>query len=316
MLTDRRSKVAKKLKQWSWTVVLVFFTLSGWSQDEVSILRAVTVSNATVPNLLTKNAQPFSFQRNLIFFPAKVNGKPGNFILDTGAPSLLLNNRGVKKGSGSNQLGIAAGGSVNITNQRVESFEMGGVDLGSRWALTLDLRAMEQRTGQQIDGYVGHDLIRNTELRIDFPAKSFQLLSPERHPDLAGIAPRTIFKFEYVDHLPVITLRVGKHKLRFAIDTGAGVNLLDDRFFDLVEDTGKEMNVQGLDGGNKDCPVVRLDGLSGFKSLGQDKIEFVSMNLDHLQEPGLPPLAGIIGSASLKDFVVGINYRHRKIYLW
>lgn len=316
MLTNCTNMVAKQHKQWFWTMVLVCCAMSLWSQDEVSFLRAKTLRTASTTAFAAGKAQEFTFQRNLIFFPAKVNGASGNFILDTGAPSLLLNNRGVDNASYSKQVGVAAGGAVSIANQRVESFEMGGVDLGKRWALAIDLRSMEKRTGQQIDGYVGHDLLKNTELRIDFPGRSFELLRPQRNPASAGLAPRVVFNFEYIDHLPVITLKVGKRKLRFAIDTGAGVNLIDDKFITLADKTDIKMNIQGLDGENNDYPVVRLTGLSGFSALGQEKVDFVAMNLDHLQEPGALPLAGIIGSASLMEFVVGINYRHRKIYLW
>ncbi len=316
MLIKRSKKAAQKYYRGVGVLFLVLWSFLAWSQDEVSFLRAESFAAAPTATFSARSAQSFTFQRNLIFFPAKVNGKDGNFILDTGAPTLLLNSRGKTAEHQGGQLGIAAGGAVKVANQQVTSFEMGGVKIGKRWALSLDLRAMEQRTGQQIDGYVGHDLLRGSELRIDFPNRTFQLLHPERKPLANGASPRAVFKFQYVDHLPVITLKVGKHKLRFAIDTGAGVNLLDERFLDLAVATGQQMNIQGLDGGNKDCPVVTLNKLDELAGLGIQEVDFVGMNLDHLQEPGAQPLAGIIGSASLKEFLVGINYRHQRIYFW
>jgi hypothetical protein len=285
------------------------------AQDAVSFLKAEMVNepSAEAP-LVSGDEQAFSFIRNLIFFEARVNDQQGNFILDTGAPTLLLNNRGKEVGLPAPS-GLAAGGAVCLANQRVESFEMGGQSLGKRWALALDLRSMEKRTGQTIDGFVGHEVLRHGELRINFPDRKFGLLKSTRQPQHEGKAPVSVLKFEYIDHLPVITLRVGRQKLRFAIDTGAGVNLVDERFSNIFTSTDAKMNIQGLDGGNGDYEIVQIPALE----LDGDKLaetRFVAMDLKHLQSPGQPPIAGILGSVFLADWVVGIDYRKRKIYLW
>jgi len=285
------------------------------SQDAVSFLKAERV--AEKPRLVRTsdaNVQAFTFNRNLIFFPAIIDGKPGKFILDTGAPSLLLNNRGTG-GTAALSTGLAAGGEVALTNQRVESFEMGGKDHGRRWALALDLRSMETRMESTIDGFVGHDLLRSGELRIDYPARTFQLRKSTRFSRHNGKAPTTVLPFDYVDHLPVITVRVGKRKLRFAIDTGAGANLIDARHAALFRTSGDKMNIQGLDGGAADYDIVTFSETTSLDRTDHVS-RFVSLNLDHLQSPGEPSIDGLLGSAFLSNYCVGIDYRRRKIYLW
>ena len=296
-------------------VVVLLFTVAARSQDAVSFLKAETVKeevNETSPNGSAE--QSFDFTRNLIFFDARVDGKQGKFILDTGAPTLLLNSRGKTVGHPA-PTGLAAGGTVSLANQRVESFEMGGRSLGKRWALAMDLRGMESRTGHTIDGFVGHELLRGGEVRINFPGRTFRLLKSSRKPRYEGRAPVTVLKFEYIDHLPVITLRVGKKKLRFAIDTGAGVNILDRKFSDICTVTGERMNIQGLDGGNDNYDIVRVPELS-LEGDHLAETTFVAMDLSHLQSPGQPQIAGILGSVFLADRVVGIDYVRRKINLW
>lgn len=297
------------------TVLLLLLPVAAQSQDAVSFLRAETVKGSTVNTpLATSGAQAFDFNRNLIFFDARVNGKEGKFILDTGAPTLLLNTRGASVGHPA-PTGLAAGGMVELANQRIESFEMEGRSLGKRWVLAMDLRGMEDRTGETIDGFLGHEYLRDGEVRINFPDRNFSLMKSTRKPRHEGRAPVQVLKFEYIGHLPVITLKVGKKKLRFAIDTGAGVNILDHRFSDLYIETGREMNIQGLDGGNEDGQIVRIPGLS-LEGDNLAKTAFVAMDLSHLQSPGEPFIAGILGSVFLSDRVVGIDYIRRKVYLW
>jgi hypothetical protein len=312
MLTIRLHKSVKAV---AIATLLLLVSHMAQTQDAVSFLKAETVNEpAAKARLAAGVEQAFSFTRNLIFFEARVNGKQGNFILDTGAPTLLLNNRGNTVGHPA-PTGLAAGGTVSLENQLIESFEMGGRSLGKRWALAMDLRSMEDRTGQTIDGFVGHEILRQGELRINFPGRKFRLLKSTRRPRHEGQAPVTVLKFQFIDHLPVITLRVGKQKLRFVIDTGAGANLVDKRFRDVFTPTGTEMNIQGLDGDNEDYSIVLIPELR----LEGDKLEqatFVAMDLSHLQSPGQPLIAGILGSVFLADRVVGIDYRKRKINLW
>lgn len=315
MLAMLRICILKSVKVATVVITLLLFSGAARSQDAVYFLKAETVEGAvSEAPIAAGTEQAFDFTRNLIFFDATVNGQRGKFILDTGAPTLLLNSRGEAVGHPA-PTGLAAGGTVSLANQRVESFEMGGRSLGKRWALAMDLRSMEDRTGQTIDGFVGHELLRHGEVRINFPDRNFRLLKSSRKPRHEGRAPVNVLKFEYVDHLPVITLRVGKKKLRFAIDTGAGANLVDGRFRDLFTSTGTKMNIQGLDGANEDHKVIRIPGLC-LEGGNLDETTFVAMDLSHLQSPGQPQIAGILGSVFLADRVVGIDYLRRKVNLW
>ncbi len=296
-------------------VLVLLFSVVARSQDAVSFLKAETVEGPVgEASAVASNEQAFDFTRNLIFFDARINGHEGKFILDTGAPTLLLNSRGKSVGHPA-PTGLASGGVVSLANQRIESFEMGGKTLGKRWVLATDLRSMEERIGQTIDGFVGYEMLHSGEVRINFPGRNFRLLRSSRQPTHEGRRPAQVLKFEYIDHLPVITLRVGKKKLRFAIDTGAGANLIDERLRSIFTESGTEMNIQGLDGGNQDHKLVRIPALS-LEGDEYSETSFVAMDLSHLQSPGEPQIAGILGSVFWADHIVGIDYLKRKINLW
>lgn len=294
---------------------LLFCASLARSQDAVYLLKAKG-ERSMGNNLAAENAtaQPFDFHRNLIFFPARMDGKQGNFILDTGAPTLLINSRD-KELPAAEATGLGTGGEVQLAHRRVESLEFGGQRLGKRWALALDLRSMEERTGRRIDGFIGYDLLLRQELRIDYAAREFSLLKSSAKPVHDGKSPDLVFNLVFVDHLPILKLKVGKRKLRFILDTGAASNLLDDSYASLAKLTEDKMNIQGLDGNNADHAIVQLEEIASL-SLTAEQRSFVTMNLDHLQSSDDPKLAGVLGSAFLDRYVVGIDYRRQKLYLW
>ena len=303
---------------------------SGMAQRAVGVLRAPGIAlreGIPVRSVAAGEAAPaaplhrFTFERNLIFFHALVDGRPGDFILDTGAPSLIVNHRGQEGTAATALSGQGAGGEVALSQHHVERFELGGRTIKNYWAIGLDLRSMEARTERRIDGFVGYDLINTGELRIDYAGQSFQLLPSVRRPTLNGRPPRAEFRFELVDHLPVIRLQFGRRRYAFAVDTGAGTNLIDAHWLaahpELATATGRSMNIQGLDGGTLTTKIVSMATPRSLRSAGGNAtLDGVVMELDHLQRPGGTQLTGILGSGFLSGYTVGIDYRRRKLYLW
>ncbi|WP_420460001.1 retropepsin-like aspartic protease [Neolewinella sp.] len=290
-------------------------------QGTVGFLRTSEGAPGTPTNKSARVAastQSFTFERNLIFFEALVDGRPGRFILDTGAPSLIMNDRGQGSVAGS-YTGLGAGGEVRLSDHRVDRFEMGGRRVENYWAIGLDLSAFEERTDRRIDGFVGYDLLNRGELRIDYGQEIFELRRSVRRPTHGGRAPRAVLKFFLLDHLPVVQLELNGRKWYFALDTGAGANLLDGAVVSSVAArvTANGMNVQGLDGAPADCPVVATPLPSGLPvTAGVGEVEFVAMGVAHLQQPQGVQLAGVLGSAFLSRYTVGIDYRRQRVYLW
>lgn len=264
---------------------------------------------------LPASLERFDFSDRLICFKATVDGKEGNFILDTGAPQVLLNNHG-KASHRSAPQGLAAGGAVKLSDHFIESFILSGKEHRRMWALSLDLRPMELRLGREIEGFVGYDLLSQGELRVDYQRQTFQTLKSVKRPRHAGRAPDHVIKFDLVDHLPVVTLKSGKQKIRLALDTGTSTNLLSKRLTELTLPTGQQMNIQGLDGSahvvNKTTLINNLD----LPNTGAE-IEFVLMELSSLgSQSGSGRIDGILGSSYLAKFTVGIDYQRRRLYLW
>ena len=259
--------------------------------------------------------QSFDFQNQLICFEATVDDRIGNFILDTGAPRMLVNNYGQAEHPNTDNQGLAAGGSVNLSDEFVSSFRVSGQEFRKVWALGLDLRPLEARLSDSIAGFVGYDLLRNSEVRIDYEHAQFALLRSERQPRHDGRQPTHTLSFQLVGHLPVVTFGRGRNRLRFALDTGAGINIIDSADKDRLTPTDNLVDVQGLDGTPVLLNQVRLHTDSEEPLLANE--DFVAMDLSSLQSPSdNRKIDGLLGSAFLANFVVGIDYRRNRLYLW
>jgi len=260
---------------------------------------------------------PFELDHNLIWVEAEVNGIKGPYILDTGAPTLLINDRGTIKIK--EPIGFGSGTEVDLHHGRVRSFSFAGIEHGAQPTLNIDLRGMESRTQRPLNGLIGHEQLDKYELLIDYATKESSLFPHKNNALHAQDTPVLTLPFYYVDHLPVIILYHGDRKLYFAIDTAAGYNLLNrkpgrNKHIGL-EFTGNSMNVKGVDGHEQNNPIVAIDHLD-FGDYPIPRVGFVSCNINHLQPDEGRPIDGILGTPFLKQYRVSINFRKRRMYIW
>lgn len=302
------------------TLLSVLFFAQLTSQSEVAFL-SVEADRSTVlaeiDGKVNKMSLPFELERNLIWIKATVDAQAGHYILDTGAPTLLINDRGEQ--AGKQNVGHGSGGSVALAEHRVTSFELGGVDQGAQQAYRIDLSSMEARTGRVLHGMVGYEQLDDYELFIDYPARELQLLPAKKNELHATTSPQLSVRFTYVDHLPVIVLKQGKRKLRFAIDTGAGSNLLH------ITDAGElppsiqlnefGVNVHGLDGNAANLQAGRFQQLQ-LVNEDVSATDFVLTDLSHLQPAEGSCIDGILGTAFLKAYRISIDYHRNKLHFW
>jgi hypothetical protein len=266
-------------------------------------------------------AQAFDFMldRNQIWLKATVENQLGYFILDTGAPTLLLDHRSdptEKKDTESAGTGIS--GNVSLIPHRVSSFSLGGQERGGQEAYLIDLSAFEKRSGNELLGMIGYEQLKDFELLIDCANRELSFFPARRNELHRTEEPVLTLRFDYESHLPILTLRNGKQKLRFAIDTGAGVNLISDEHGRTIKGLLEEsntVNVAGLDGSHEELAYASLPALKlGDFSLAE--VPFVRCDLSELQPLEGPAIDGIIGPRLLRQFRISINFKKQKFYVW
>ncbi|HEX8181798.1 MAG TPA: aspartyl protease family protein [Pyrinomonadaceae bacterium] len=181
---------------------------------------------------------PFRFANNLILVEARVNDSaPLRFIFDTGASNTVLDARtaaalhlrptGRDSGNGS-----AARISVALT--RGVRVRLPGVEVRN---LTLALfpltEAFSPAFGQQIDGVIGNDIIKQFVVEMDYAAQQINLYAPDsyHYAGAGAVLPMTIageLPFVLLSlTLPNGTTETGK----FELDSGStGALLLNTPF--------------------------------------------------------------------------------------
>lgn len=276
----------------------------------------------TTPNIVVV---PFRLSGGLIIIKAEINGEQGDFILDSGAPFLVLNqqyfpNLGSQNGS-----------------QQIQSFTGGGEARIAfirqfMWAQRLEeslrcnvanLSHLESKDRPKILGLIGFELFRSVELFIDYEEKRLVVYkldengeAIERDADYSQ--PQHEIEFEVIGHACIVNGNIAGQKMRFAIDTGAELNALNKSAPDkvLVDFTRlRELQLRGAAGADVPTWFGRVN----------------SMKIGEVEYPGLPmllvdiqnarstfgtPIDGFLGTPFLRMYRTVINFKKRRLYVW
>ncbi|MEM6396193.1 MAG: hypothetical protein AAF741_07575 [Bacteroidota bacterium] len=299
------------------TLLLGMMCFTGLSaQTEVAALSVGEVSRVDFSESENDKIQVgFELISNLIWFEAVIDGQIGHFVLDTGAPTLLLNDW--QSPTGQQLIGESADGrAVPLSEGQIESFQLSGVEQGVQRALGLDLSGMESRAGKRLFGMMGFEQLRNYELMIDYEQGRFELLTKKQQKE-RNEEPVFSIPFRLVDHLPVIRLKSNGQALVLALDSGAGCNLIDRKAITgklRHTPTGEQTRLHNLSG---QAEVVALIGVESLQhrqhELGPQTFaptQFGPSLFDDIE------IDGLLGQPFFQAHRVSIDYRKGRIYFW
>lgn len=271
---------------------------------------------------------PFSRAGNLILLQAKADTTEGNFVLDTGCPSLVLNITYFRDypvmAASEERNGITASSFVAEQTQ-VAEFALGGFRYYKLAADLANLGNIENTKGVKILGLLGVELFRQFEMIIDFDKNviHLQLLnrkgtSSYRHPAFADTSSYTIVPFDITDNRILLSTVLAGKKLKLILDSGAETNLLDSRLpekiFDQVVFTGRT-TLTGA--GNKKVDVMK-GNLRSLKIGNRDmeSLPVLVTNLERTCFSYAGCVDGILGFDFLSLNRIGFNFVTKKLYIW
>ncbi|MEO1623977.1 MAG: pepsin/retropepsin-like aspartic protease family protein [Bacteroidota bacterium] len=255
-----------------------------------------------------------------VLVEAELDGVLGTFILDTGAPGLILNKQH-HKGVPSDQVqarGLSS--EVEVFVKRIRKFEWLTVRKKHLDAYVVDLSHLEARLEQPIDGLIGYDILRGKELFIDYHSRVVQLFSGRNSPLKDWYDARLEVPVDLSDHLPVVKAEVNGRKFRLGIDSGAESNIFhlgSGRKFhqDHVTAVG-EHEVRGLDQEIRRVPLVRFASAS-IKRESIEDLSFLMLDMGVLNsDQGHRGIDGLLGFPFLNSGKVSINYQKSRLCFW
>jgi predicted aspartyl protease len=272
---------------------------------------------------------PFTRAGNLILIQARADSIVGNFILDTGAPNLVLNmtyfrSYSTINSSDQEQTGLSGSASNRIQIQ-IDEFSFGNIKYNRVEADLTNLGQIENSKGVKILGLLGIQLFRQFELIIDYEKSLIylHLISKKEAKTykselLNDTSAYSVIPFDITDNKIITKLEIGGKKLRFIIDCGAETNLLDSRLpnniFENVE-IGRRVILRGAD----DKKTEALYGNLKNMKIGNQQVSSLPILITNLQKSCLSYISctdGILGFDFLSLHKIGFNFVKRKMYIW
>lgn len=260
----------------------------------------------------------FKHIRGLIFVEVEVNGEEGYFILDSGAPVVVLNTKYFSHGK---EDGSAQGVSGSLQRQQIhiDGFRWGNIELEDTDLMGLDLSHLEEELGHPFKGLIGHDLLRDYELLIDYEKEELLLFKEGQTDYHQKIQPQSELSFSYQLHIPVLEVEIGGVPYDLGLDTGAEQNLISQAGFERLPKESFEVQEQTeLRGADKNITEVQRFIVHESEFSGQtfEAMSFVSADISHLTAGYGLKIEGLVGYPFLSQHLCSIDFADKKIYFW
>ncbi|MGB3076414.1 MAG: aspartyl protease family protein [Chitinophagales bacterium] len=179
---------------------------------------------------------PIKRAENLLLVEATVDSVTGNFIVDTGAPYLVLNKTYFRKGKskdGASAGGVTGGMNTAVTKTVINRLTIQELYYKSLQADMVSLGHIEDSKGVKILGLLGASLFSDLEMEIDVSRNVLYLYKLNKSGDriattgtTTSVQQRLQIPFVIENNIIFINTSIGGNKLRYCLDTGAEINVL------------------------------------------------------------------------------------------
>lgn len=272
---------------------------------------------------------PFSRAGNLILISAKADTTEGNFILDTGAPNVVLNLTYFRNYPSTyhqdEEQGSINGSTQSVTRTLVNQLRLGSFHYANTEADLIGLGHIENSKGVKILGLLGMSLFKQCEMIIDYEKNLLYLhhitrkeASTYRHPMLADTSDYNIIGTEQVENRVMVRTEIAGKKLRLVIDCAAESNLLDSRLPNKIfEQININQRITLTGSGSK--KVEALYGEMQQFKIGNSIINNMPVVITNMEKScfsGNVCVDGILGFDFLSLHKIGFNFVNNKMFIW
>ncbi|BFP41504.1 hypothetical protein FGF1_23490 [Flavobacteriaceae bacterium GF1] len=270
---------------------------------------------------------PFDLVDHLIVIEGQVLGKKGGFIIDTGAEALILNrvhypkNLPVRRKVASSSGVMSAMGDVfqNIVDALLLSNTF---SISKKKADIIDLSHIEKQKKVKILGIIGHNVLEDYEIFIDFYLKQLTL-------SRLGSSGNTLDSDVYLEkiadsldfslrrHTIVLRGEISNHFLSLGLDSAAELNqLTPDTHSQILKYfyPKKRVMVMGASRHKKEVLIGSLHRMKLSETVYLGPMTTMLSRMSRLNEAFGTELDGLLGYEFLKQKRVIINYKKRKLY--
>lgn len=269
---------------------------------------------------------PFKLVDHLIVVEAQLMNKKGNFIIDTGSETLILNSNHFPNKYSFNKKSKETTGVVRTVDvayeKRVKEFVLQNFKLENKNSDVLNLTHIEANKKIKLLGIIGFNILKDYEIFIDMHLNQITLTKVDTHGNrldkqvyLEKINDTIDFRLK--NHTIILNANINGQKLKFGLDTAAEFNQINKNINKKVLKyfkPKKRMNLYGI--GNQ-----KVEVLAGnlYRVKLSNKTYFGPMltiltNLNKMNETFGSNLDGILGYEVFAQKRIIINYHKEKLY--
>jgi len=251
----------------------------------------------------------------LIMVRAQLNGIEGNYILDTGASHLFINqdlvtNKAVEA--------YGLGAQVAVEKGIVARFEIGQAVFENQALYKMDMRHLEAIKGCRIAGIIGTNLLKDFSLFVDYNKGLVRLeKSSTTSRDIPKKSLRD-FPLTWQGHFPMLSVLVNEVEYAFAIDTGAEANIFSGNFEKALTAHTHDLKAGKVWSIAESSTAVRNFTLTEMECMGLNytALGFMFSDLEALNDAYSVALDGILGYPFLRRHPFTLDFTAERLIIW
>ena len=256
---------------------------------------------------------------NLLFIEAQIDTLVGNFILDLGAPYLVLNSTYFREYTIDRNYysGTLLSGTDYVRRTKISSLTIQDIVYQGVQADITDLGEIENRRGIKILGLLGVSLFKDYVIDLDVIQQQLVL---HKSVDTVEKGAKLLLKTPIRVYNNIVSLKVKSRNvhLNLSLDTGAEVNIIDNNLPRKVYAGMKILKtsvVRDARGGSTEMLLVLLDDLViGTTKL--QRMQSLIVNLDAMSRAYGKKVNGMLGYPffALGRVIIDFNNKQLSIY--
>lgn len=285
-------------------------------------------SNPVVRSDTSSCSIPFVLAGKLILIKGLADTTQGSFILDTGAPGLVLNSTyfrdyPVEEFPDEAQETITGQAGPSLRTN-LKYFRLGTIHYYSISAHLVSLRHLENAKGVKILGLLGVAMFKECEIIIDYKTNMLHLHHIQKnerktyeHTMLKDATTYNVYPFDLRENRILLTTAINGKKLPFVIDYAAESNIIDSRLPDNILD---KVTINGrilLSGAGTQRVEAVTGDLIEF-TVGSMRVDTMSVIVTNLEKTCFGKdncIQGVLGYEFLSRYSIVINFVKRKLYI-
>ncbi|WP_142786262.1 pepsin/retropepsin-like aspartic protease family protein [Changchengzhania lutea] len=269
---------------------------------------------------------PFKLVDHLIVVEAELFNKRGNFIIDTGSESLILNKvhfNNLYEHQKSSKASSGISQSIdNIYEKRIKEFILENFKLENKTSDIFDLSHIEKSKKIKLLGIIGYDILKDYEVFVDLHLNQITLTKVDKlgnklnkHVYLEKIVDSLDFNLK--NHTIVLNATVNYQPVKLGLDTAAEFNQINKSVHKHALKyfiPKRRLKLTGI--GNKTIKVMagKLHRVKLSPTVYFGPMQTVLTNLNKMNEAFGTSLDGVLGYEFFVQKRTIINYKKEKLY--